>query len=154
MNLLSLTLTSGDLRRYISTTYQLRSSELVFINLSHIEQSPSDNQALQDSSFLTTDAMCVMELHPLMPNKDNNSVNNNRTETQIIPLMNVIGINVYYQEDTSNRRLVCHGMPFVLLINRDCTYSELCRKLLEAQCKYFKDKNMLKYKVRFAFVIC
>ena len=80
-----------------------------------------------------------------------------------MPLINIIGINVYYetissynnqqQQQTDNcdskptKKCVCYGLPFVLLINRDCSYSDLCKKLLEAQFKYFKDKIMLKYKV-------
>lgn len=146
----------GDFRKYISTVYQLKKGDLVFINLNHFEKNLTDVDMIKESFFtersnlnndLNTlgnnktdnpiDSMCIMEL---------SSPTSNRADQQM-PLINIIGINVYEAFDQSGfKRLVCYGLPFVLLINRDCSYSDLCRKLLEAQSKYFKDKNMLKYK--------
>lgn len=135
-----------DLRRYVSIAYHLRSSDLVFIDLNHIEKNLNDDQTIRETFFSKSDAttqvtesMCVMELY---------SPTGNKTEPRL-PLINVIGINVYFEESSGSR--MPYGIPFVLLINRDCSYSELCRKLLEAQSKYFKDKNMLKYKVKYIF---
>ena len=136
----------ADLRRYLSSTYHLEPSQLVFINLGYVETNLADSQTIQESfcnateAGLVGDSMCVVELHsPLV---------NSRTETQL-PFINVIGVNVYFEEvvgPARQQRLVCHGLPFVLLVNRTCSYSELCRQLLVAQSKHFKDRNMLKYK--------
>ena len=154
--------TIGDLRRYVAATYQLRYSDLVFIDLNRIQLVLNDSQSIKDNflinkynDFIRTniiDSMCIVELNcPTV-----------QIEPQM-PLINVIAINVYYetpspfalnqQVDQPNdskpgKKCVCYGLPFALLINRDCSYSDLCKKLLEAQFKYFKDKIMLKYKVK------
>ena len=143
----------SGLRTYISSAYHLNQANLVFINLNNIQKNLTDDHSVSNC-FLTqsnrtafntnpSDSMCILELSsPLL--------NNNESQ---IPLLNIIGINVYHEsslhEPAEMKRLVSYGMPFVLLINRDCSYSELCRKLLESQSKFFKDKNMLKYKVIF-----
>jgi len=155
--------TIGDLRRYVSASYQLRHADLVFIDLNRIQLLLSDCQSIKDNflsnkynDFIRTniiDSMCIVELNcPTVRVQPN------------MPLINVIGINVYYETISSynlgnqnqqsdhceakpTKKCVCYGLPFVLLINRDCSYSDLCKKLLEAQFKYFKDKIMLKYKV-------
>lgn len=147
-------------QRYISSLYQLRSSDLVFLNLNHIEKNLTEEQTIKEAFFVSppksagnasqsrssessfVDSMCIMELSstPSTGGTERGSV----AEPAQLPLINIIGINVYHESES--RRLVCHGLPFVLVINRDCSYSALCRKLLEAQSKYFKDKGMLKYK--------
>ena len=73
------------------------------------------------------------------------------------PLINIIALNVYVKQKqnqyifdqvndvyNSNKYISTFGLPFAILINRDCSYSELCKKLLESQAKYLKDKNVLK----------
>jgi hypothetical protein len=110
----------------------LSAVQLVFLSLGHVEATLSETQILQESHL---DSLCILELHSPLPSA--------HTETQL-PFINIIGINVFLEE----QRLVCHGLPFVLIVNRTCGYSELCRKLLEVQSRHFKDRNMLKYKVR------
>jgi hypothetical protein len=162
-NLLVSSITINELRRNIASTYQLRYSDLVFIDLNRIQLILNDSQSVKDTFLVnkynndliranTIDSLCVVELNsPTVKTQPN------------MPLINIIGINVYYetissynnqqQQQTDNcdskptKKCVCYGLPFVLLINRDCSYSDLCKKLLEAQFKYFKDKIMLKYKV-------
>ena len=144
----------ADFREYISFCYQLQANDLVFINLNHIQTNLTDDQTIKEAFFVNPsscsgqsnrnsgsnkvenliDSMCIMELN--CPS----SVNKSEPH---MPLINIIGINVYY-EGSEAKRLVCYGLPFVLLINRDCSYSELCRKLLEAQSKYFKEKVFFK----------
>lgn len=135
----------SDLRRYIEGTYQLRQADLVFIDLNRVELKLYDNKSIKES-FITpnlapseasglADSMCVVELCQVPAN----------TQT---PLINIIALNVYYENSSGNEvHKKCYGLPFVVLINRDCSYSDLCKKLLEAQSKYFKDRNIHKYKV-------
>lgn len=135
----------SDLRRYIEGTYQLRQADLVFIDLNRVELKLHDNKSIKEN-FITpnlapseasglADSMCVVELCQVPAN----------TQT---PLINIIALNVYYENANGNEvHKKCYGLPFVVLINRDCSYSDLCKKLLEAQSKYFKDRNIHKYKV-------
>lgn len=137
------------------------------MNLSHIEKNLTDEQSIKEAFFVSSpskpatnttnttntasrsakctdslvDSMCIMELSSL-------SAPSSVGASQQLPLINIIGINVYQDQQSSSRSgLVCHGLPFVLVINRDCSYSQLCRQLLEAQSKYFKDnRGLLKYK--------
>jgi len=136
----------ADLRRYLSSSYYLESNHLVFINLNQVETNLTDSETIREvlcsntETGLMNDSMCVVELQPPLLNT--------RIEAQL-PFINVVGLNVYFDEKTGSvkqQRLVCYGLPFVLLVNRTSSYSELCRQLLEAQSKHFKDRNMLKYK--------
>lgn len=133
----------GDLRKYVESAYKISSSTIVFIDLNNIKSVLFDQHALKESFRLkngglsvSNSSFCAIELHKLNP-KDQS------------PLINIIATNVYLD---SAGRLVCFGLPFCLLINRDCNYSELCKKLMEAQSKYFKDKSILKYKVTLHFL--
>lgn len=195
----------SDLRRYIESAYStLKQSNLVFIDLNRIEMILNDKQSIKDlihmntlylqqqsvsssssssspsasssgsSSFYSQTAgndsnlnMCIVELND----------SDKSQQQQSVPLINIIGINVFYEpvsssssssisslayqqqqqftnnnntngtDYTSKKRFMRYGLPFVVQINRDCSYSDLCKKLLEAQSKHFKDKHLLKYKV-------
>ena len=60
-------------------------------------------------------------------------------------MINIVATNVYPARSTT-RTMTSFGLPVSLIINRDCSYAELCCKLLESQIKYFRDRNMLKYR--------
>ena len=132
----------GDLRRYIESAYQLAQSNLVFLDINNILETINDTQSVKhtflnqnDSSlpFLnSSDAISIVEL-------------NHIPQMSQMPLINIICINVYYQQHNQSKKRYFYGLPFVLLINRDCSYTELCKKVLESQSKLFKDKNILKY---------
>ena len=137
----------GDLKTYLSDIYSLPRSLIVFIDLNRIQLNLNDNQFISDivavrkmnednGNESLLDSLCVVELvYPIV---------------KAVPFINIIGINVYFESlepGGLSPRCVPYGLPFVLLINRDCSYSELCRKIIEAQSKYFKDKNTIKYKV-------
>jgi hypothetical protein len=149
----------NDLKTYFKTTYYLDHSDLVFVNLNQnlikLNDSKSvkehffqDTNTVDSSEFKIEDSMCVIEI-PIKTQQ---------------PLINIIALNVYVQQKqnqyifdqvndvyNSNKYISTFGLPFAILINRDCSYSELCKKLLESQAKYLKDKNVLKYKVRAFF---
>jgi hypothetical protein len=146
----------NDLKTYFKTTYYLDNSDLVFVNLSQHLIKLNDSKSVRENFFHDTntadsnefkieDSMCVIEI-PIKTQQ---------------PLINIIALNVYVKQKqnqyifdqvndvyNSNKYISTFGLPFAILINRDCSYSELCKKLLESQAKYLKDKNVLKYKVR------
>ena len=146
----------NDLRCYIKTTYKLEQSDLVFVDLNRTQtklndatsvkkifyQDCGDNSSADKELFIVNDSICVVELNQIMDKSQ-------------VPLLNIVALNVYFvqkkhdsdENGKFNKKCICYGLPFALLINRDCSYSDLCKKLLESQSKYFKDKNILKYKV-------
>jgi len=126
-----------DLRRYIQQAHDLQ--HIVFYDLNDSKCHLSDRVSVKEQFGLMTnpnsvDSMCIVELNKLPV-----------AQAQSTPFINLIAMNVYYDAD----KLLSYGLPFSLLINRDCSYKDLCKKLLESQSKYFKDKNVLKYKVSF-----
>ena len=157
----------NDLKTYFKNTYNLEQSDLIFVDLNRTlsrlsdvksvkkvffpEENTSDPneyvQTSQDNLTLIEDSMCIVELHQKPSDK-----------TIQLPLINIIALNVYFVSNKyafdqnseiskSSRKFLCYGLPFAVLINRDCSYAELCKKLLESQSKYLRDKNILKYKV-------
>jgi ubiquitin C-terminal hydrolase len=91
----------------------------------------NDNDSINDTynSHDPLPSLTLLQLYPILDEQ--------------IPLINIININCYY--DPLKRHFVSHGFPSILLMNRDCTYSELCYKILENQLTSFKDRNILKY---------
>ncbi len=129
--------TVEDLRRYIQQAHDLQ--HIVFYDLNDSKCHLGDRVSVKEQFSLmsnpnSVDSMCIVELSKL-------SV----AQAQSTPLINLIAMNVYYDAE----KMLSYGLPFSFLINRDCSYKDLCMKLLESQSKYFKDKNVLKYKVSF-----
>lgn len=122
----------NDLRLHIESSYKLNKMNLVFFDLNQVDNVIFDEQSIKQ--YHRSSSLVALELVHLPPN------------TQM-PFINIVSVNVYQQQQQSgSRKSLTYGLPFAVLINRDCSYSELCQKLLEAQSKYLKDKNMLKYK--------
>jgi hypothetical protein len=129
-----------DLRHYLGTTYQLDESLLVFVDMHATHTDLSDAWPVREKIIRANALLYVVELaQTLQPNVE-----------QQVPMINIVAFNVYGEARAQHERgggVQNFGLPFVVLINRDCAYGELCKRLLEAQVKYFKDKNILKYKV-------
>jgi len=106
-NILVSSITINELRRNIAATYQLRFSDLVFIDLNRIQLILNDSQSVKDTFLVnnnnnnnynkyndlirtTIDSLCVVELNsPSVKTQPN------------MPLINIIGINVYYETVSS-----------------------------------------------------
>jgi ubiquitin C-terminal hydrolase len=132
----------ADLRRYIESAYQLAQSNLVFLDINNIRENLNDTQSVKQNFLNQNDPSL-----PFLNSSDSITIIelNHMPQMNQMPLINIICINVYYQQHNQSKKCFFYGLPFVLLINRDCSYSELCKKVLESQSKLFKDKNILKY---------
>ena len=112
--------------------YQLRSGDLVFINLNRIQQTFTDEQMIRENFLNNNSPMSSSEQ---LDKKNDNLINpmcivelNSCPVSKTAPLINIIGINVYYESthlldhngNGFSRKCVCYGLPFVILINRDC----------------------------------
>ena len=125
-----------DLKHYLGSTYQINESSLVFVDFQNTFCDLNDEWSVKEKIIKNNSSLFVVELSSVAAQNDQT------------PLINIIAFNVSY-ETRQHERLSCNfGSPFVVLINRDCSYADLCKKLLEQQAKYFKDMNILKYKVR------
>ena len=156
----------SDLKAYFKNTYNLDQSDLVFLNLNHTLCKLSDTKSVkqilfQDKNNVDNSNLEIEENNPKI--EDFMCVIEIPLKTQQ-PLINIVALNVYFLQtkqnqsdyvlNKSNKQFFTYGLPFTFLINRDCSYSELCKQLLESQSKNLKDKNVLKYKVRdFLFLI-
>ncbi len=133
-----------DLRSYLSNNYQISESSLVFLDVNQTENDFYDRDSVKEKLFTyykhqqnsnMSSLLYIVELSDLPPPQ----------QTQTTPFVNLIVCNVYYEYTQQKRFMINYGAPFVVLINRDCTYVELVKKLLDSQVKYFQDKNILKY---------
>jgi hypothetical protein len=125
-----------DLRHYLGSTYQLDESLLVFVDMQSTHNDLNDAWSVKEKIIRPRATFYVVELNQIAPSEQ-------------VPMINIVGFNVYNETRHNERVMLNFGLPFSVLINRDCTYAELCKKLLESQAKYFKDRNILKYKVNF-----
>ncbi len=90
-----------------------------------------------DSVNQLSDEVCLIEIQNHQPNS-----------------LNIIMLNIFQHflmHTNANRtiyRNTRYGLPYLININRDCTYMQLCERLLLAQTKYLKstNKNLFKYK--------
>lgn len=144
----------ADLRHYLSSMYKLDEARLVFVDLAETADDLVDTASVRERIVKSRGRLAVdSDQEPTLFVVELNSQQAAPGEQEMLPLINLIAFNVYYKQtsrSTTNERVMINfGVPFVVLINRDCSYSELCQKLLETQVKYFKDKNILKYKVYF-----
>lgn len=147
--------TYGDLRQYIENVCKLTSnSVLVFVDLAQPDSFLCDLDSLKDTAAAKGVDLCAVELMSPIGNGSQQQQQPTSAEHQQ-PMINLVAVNVYPRSiNNSNvKSFTAFGLPFAVLINRDCTYPELCRKLLESQSKYFTDRNVLKYKVIYRFFI-
>lgn len=136
--------TYSDLRHYVESACKLSSKtgqSLVFVDLIQPEAFLSDGDSLKETHAHKGDVFVLESLTASSASSTNPVSNASQQHSQ--PLISLVAVNVY---PSRAGRLVSHGLPFSALINRDCSYAELCRKLLESQTKYLKDRNMLKYR--------
>lgn len=133
--------TYADLRNYLESVYKLSKSNLTFLDLTQPDIVLNDSESLKESANSQKSEIFVLELNQVVRSTVN-------AEDPQQPLINIVAANVYTQSTPKGNRQMGYGLPFAVLINRDCSYPELCRKLLEMQSKYLRDRNMLKYRVR------
>jgi len=152
----------SDLKTYFKNTYSLDQSDLVILNLNQTLHKLNDTKSVkqiffQEKNLVDSNVLKLEENHKV---EDSMYVIEIPNKTQQ-PMINIVALNVYFVQQKQNqnnydqsseankinKKLFTYGLPFAILINRDCSYSELCKKLLESQSKYLKDKNVLKYKV-------
>ncbi len=131
----------NDLRHYLGSTYQLDESLLVFVDMQATHSDLNDAWSVKEKIIRSCSPFYVVELNQIAPPSS-------EQQQQQVPMINIVAFNVYSEVRQHDRVMLNFGLPFAVLINRDCTYAELCKKLLESQAKYFKDKNILKYKVK------
>jgi ubiquitin C-terminal hydrolase len=160
--------TLNDLRHYVANIHGIEYKNLVFVNLNDVNVNYSDSQPLKEfvslkpnyerqlqqqqqqqqqqyhSDLRVLDSLCIVELN------FNSEIDSQSRQLNHLPLINIVAINVYTESGAGSsqqrQQQSSYGLPFSVLINRDCSYTELCVKLLEAQSRFFKDKNILKYK--------
>lgn len=149
--------TFGDLRQYIESACKISAttstpSSIVFVDLTQPEVFISDRDSLKDVHARKGDVFAV-ELFSTVRNRNQTqqTATANANEIHQQPMINLVAVNVHPVYRGNTNRLAAYGLPFAVHINRDCTYPELCRKLLDSQTKYLKDKNMLKYRVRICY---
>lgn len=144
--------TYGDLRQYIAESCKLPphiASSLIFIDSTQPDAYLSDHDSVKETFTHRGDVFALELSTPQQPATPQSQQQQQQSQpTQ--PMISLVAINVYPRVASTGAggsRLAAYGLPFSLLINRDCSYAELCCKILDSQAKYFKDRNMLKYRV-------
>ncbi|CAF0885844.1 unnamed protein product [Brachionus calyciflorus] len=144
--------TFQDLRFYLQENFQyLNSKNLVFLQMGKINKIIRDSEQIRDVFFpnLSLETQVSSPLYIFEMNDDESLL---RKYAHGDPMIKIVLFNSY--DDLNLQKYnVCYGLPFAITINRDCSYSELCKMILESQSKFFKDKNINKYGVNIFFSI-
>lgn len=129
--------TYGDLRVYVETACKLSGGMgVVFVDLLQPECFVCELDSLKDAH--PSIRLFAVEL----PSGESGEPQSSPPP----PMIHIVAVNVC-PAARGQAGVRAHGLPFALATNRDCSYAELCRKLLEAQLKLFVDRSVVKYRV-------
>jgi hypothetical protein len=126
-----------DIHDQMEKKFGLDSKQLIMLELN----SNGFNRILTNSDTLNqlNNDVCLVEIQ-----------NTNNTGNTL----NIIMLNIFQQflmHTNANKtiyRNTRYGLPYLININQDCTYAQLCERLLLAQNKYLKNtsKTFFRYK--------
>lgn len=132
--------TFADLRLFLAQNLKINSKNLIFLQMTKLDKLIKDTEQIKDLLFPNFSNSLVPKLYIYEMSEVEKSA---KTLEHVIKLL---CFNVYETETIEN---CCHGLPFVVKINRDCSYSDLNEQIINAQSKLHKPVNLEKYKVNF-----
>lgn len=132
--------TFGDLRLFLAHSLNMNTKNLIILLMNQLDNLIRDTDQIKDILYsnLTNSSVPKLYIYEMSEIE--------KTAKKVEHMVKLLCFNVYETETNEN---CCYGMPFLVKINRDCSYSDLNEQIINAQSKLHKPVKLEKYKVNF-----
>lgn len=130
--------TFRDLRFFLARCLSINPESLLMFQMNKVDRVISDTDQVRDVFYPSMSNSALSNFYIFEINEDK------KPSRPVQPVINLHCFNVYETETNAN---TCYGLPFLIKINRDCSYSDLSQRILTAQSKLLNQDKLEKYKV-------
>ncbi|RNA23257.1 ubiquitin carboxyl-terminal hydrolase 31-like [Brachionus plicatilis] len=129
--------TFRDLRLFLARSLNLSPKSLLLVQMAKIERLVRDSDQIRDVLYSSLANSSIPRLYVYEMAEDK------KPTKPVVPVIDLLCFNVYETETNPN---ACYSLPFLVKINRDCSYMQLSQQVINAQSKFLKTNKLEKFK--------